>query len=78
MFKAFEFCFPTRGIKVPSSPDWLHEVKYDGYRLWVERDGDRVRQDPKCAEPAFSLAAIWRDLPGFTRDGSTCALNHAL
>jgi ATP-dependent DNA ligase len=30
MFKAFEFCIPTRGIKVPSGPDWLHEVKYDG------------------------------------------------
>ena len=30
MFKAFEFCIPTRGIKVPSSPDWFHEVKYDG------------------------------------------------
>ena len=28
---------------VPSGPDWLHEVKYDGYRLRVERDGDRVR-----------------------------------
>jgi bifunctional non-homologous end joining protein LigD len=22
--------------------DWLHEVKYDGYRLRLERDGDRV------------------------------------
>jgi bifunctional non-homologous end joining protein LigD len=43
MFKAFEFCIPTRGIKVPSSPDWLHEIKYDGYRLRVERNGDRVR-----------------------------------
>ena len=43
MLNAFEFCIPTRGIKVPSSPDWLHEVKYDGYRLRVERDGDRVR-----------------------------------
>jgi bifunctional non-homologous end joining protein LigD len=30
-------------IKVPSSPDWPHEIKYDGYRLRVERDGDRVR-----------------------------------
>jgi len=38
MFKAFEFCIPTRGIKVPSSTDWLHEVKYGGYRLRVERD----------------------------------------
>ena len=33
----------TRGIQVPSRLDWLHEVKYDGYRLRIERDGDRVR-----------------------------------
>ena len=31
------FCLSNRGIKVPSTPDWLHEVKYDGYRLRVER-----------------------------------------
>jgi bifunctional non-homologous end joining protein LigD len=36
-------CIPTRGVKVPSGPDWLREIKYDGYRLRVERDGDRVR-----------------------------------
>jgi ATP-dependent DNA ligase len=28
----FEFCIPTKSINVPSGPDWLHEVKYDGYR----------------------------------------------
>jgi ATP-dependent DNA ligase len=27
----------------PNQPDWLHEIKYDGYRVRVERDGDRVR-----------------------------------
>jgi bifunctional non-homologous end joining protein LigD len=43
MFGSFDFCLPTRGIKVPDRPEWLHEVKYDGYRLRVERDGDRVR-----------------------------------
>ena len=43
MFKAFEFCIPTRGTTVPNGTDWLHEIKYDGYRLRVERDGDRVR-----------------------------------
>jgi ATP-dependent DNA ligase len=26
-----------------SGPDWLHEVKYDGYRFRLEREGDRVR-----------------------------------
>src|SRR6476661_4157713 len=38
-----EFCLPTSGKAVPSGPDWIHEVKYDGYRLRVERHGDRVK-----------------------------------
>jgi hypothetical protein len=33
----------ARGTEVPHTPDWLHEIKYDGYRLRLERDGDRVR-----------------------------------
>ena len=41
--RIFEFCLPTGAKVVPDSPDWLHEIKYDGYRLRVERDGDRVR-----------------------------------
>ena len=24
-------------------PDWIHEIKHDGYRLIVQRDGKRVR-----------------------------------
>jgi hypothetical protein len=43
MFKAFEFCLPTTGTKVPAGTEWLHEIKYDGFRLRVEREGDRVR-----------------------------------
>src|ERR1700756_3255944 len=43
MFKPFEFCLSTKSTSVPAGPDWLHEVKYDGYRLRLERDGDRVR-----------------------------------
>jgi bifunctional non-homologous end joining protein LigD len=43
MNKAFEFCIPTRATSVPLTPDWIHEIKYDGYRLRLERDGDRVR-----------------------------------
>ena len=39
----FEFCLPTTGTKVPASPDWLHEIKFDGYRLRVERNSERVR-----------------------------------
>jgi bifunctional non-homologous end joining protein LigD len=36
-------CIPTRAVKVPAGTDWLHEVKHDGYRMIVQRDGDRVR-----------------------------------
>jgi len=39
----FEFCIPTVGKTVPSTPEWFHEIKFDGYRLRVERDGTRVR-----------------------------------
>src|SRR3954452_15756221 len=39
----YQPCIPTRGTKVPSGPDWLHEIKHDGYRLIVQREGKRVR-----------------------------------
>ena len=39
----FEFCIPTKATSVPAGPDWLHEIKYDGYRLRLERDGKGVR-----------------------------------
>jgi bifunctional non-homologous end joining protein LigD len=28
---------------VPAGAEWLHEIKYDGFRIRVERDGDCVR-----------------------------------
>src|SRR5258707_12573667 len=37
------FCLPTAKKAVPAGRDWIHEVKYDGYRLRVGRNGDRVR-----------------------------------
>jgi bifunctional non-homologous end joining protein LigD len=33
---------PRRGTKVPASPEWIHKIKYDGFRLIVHRDGDCV------------------------------------
>jgi bifunctional non-homologous end joining protein LigD len=43
LFKRFEFCIPTTGKAVPSGEIWFHEIKYDGYRLGIERDGKAVR-----------------------------------
>jgi len=43
MRSTFQPCLPTSSSAVPATPGWLHEVKYDGYRLIVQRDHDRVR-----------------------------------
>jgi bifunctional non-homologous end joining protein LigD len=39
----YEPCIPTQGTKVPSGVDWIHEIKHDGYRLIIQREGKRVR-----------------------------------
>jgi hypothetical protein len=38
-----EPCLPTAGNKPRTGPEWVHEIKHDGYRLLVRREGDRVR-----------------------------------
>jgi ATP-dependent DNA ligase len=42
--------FRNAEIRIPPAEDrqdcpdqWLHEIKYDGYRLRIERDGAAVR-----------------------------------
>ena len=39
----YQPCIPSSGTRVPHRPEWLHEIKHDGYRLIVQRDGGRVR-----------------------------------
>jgi bifunctional non-homologous end joining protein LigD len=36
-------CLPTPKKRVPTGSEWVHEIKHDGYRLIVRRDGNRVR-----------------------------------
>jgi ATP-dependent DNA ligase len=38
-----EPCIPTLAKTPPAGPAWVHEIKHDGYRLMVWRDGERVR-----------------------------------
>ena len=80
MLKAFDFCIPTRGTKVPDRPDWLHEIKYDGYRLRVERNGDRVRlitrngYDWANRYPWIVEAALKNRIKQFVVDGEAVVL----
>jgi len=39
---SFKPCFPEAAHAPPASPDWLHEIKHDGYRMLARRDGERV------------------------------------
>jgi bifunctional non-homologous end joining protein LigD len=39
----YEFSLPTKADKVPTGSDWIHEIKYDGYRMMLIREQDRVR-----------------------------------
>src|SRR3954467_15534327 len=80
MLRKFEPCIPTRGTEVPSGPDWLHEVKHDGYRLIVQRDGERVRlltrrgYDWSDRFPLITQAALKLRKTSFVIDGEAVVL----
>jgi ATP-dependent DNA ligase len=38
-----EPCLPTQVTKPPSGPDWIHEIKHDGFRLLTRRGAMGVR-----------------------------------
>src|SRR6201981_1545645 len=68
-------CIPARAAKPPAGPDWVHEIKHDGYRLIVRRDGDTVRlftrrgYDWTQRYPAIGRAAAKFRARSFTIDG---------
>jgi bifunctional non-homologous end joining protein LigD len=70
-----EPCIPTRAPKPPSGADWVHEIKHDGYRLIVRREGTAVRlftrrgHDWTERYPAIAAAAAKLRARSFTLDG---------
>jgi ATP-dependent DNA ligase len=50
---------PVKASKPPSGPDWAHEIKHDGERIIVRRDGPIVRLYSRNAyDWTVRLAAI--------------------
>jgi bifunctional non-homologous end joining protein LigD len=78
--RSFEPCIPTRGTKVPAGPDWIHEIKHDGYRLIVQREGKRVRlftrngHDWTDRYPLIVEAALRNRSSSFVIDGEAMLL----
>jgi bifunctional non-homologous end joining protein LigD len=68
-------CIPSLADKPPAGPDWVHEIKHDGYRLIVRRDGKAVRlftrrgHDWTDRYPAIAAAAAKLRARSFTLDG---------
>ena len=75
-------CIPTRAAKPPSGPGWVHEIKHDGYRLIVRRDGEAVRlftrrgYDWTDRYPAIAAAAAKLRAKSFTLDGEAVVVGH--
>ena len=70
-----EPCLPSKAARPPSGPLWVHEIKHDGYRLMVRRDGARVRcftrngHDWADRFPAIVDAALRIKAASFLIDG---------
>ena len=76
----FEPCIPSGAKSVPDRPEWIHEIKHDGYRLIVQRDGKRVRlwtrngHDWSDRFPLISEAALRNRNSSFVIDGEAVLL----
>jgi hypothetical protein len=68
-------CTPIRSANPPSGPRGVHEIKHDGYRLIVRRDGIAVRlftrngYDWTARYPTIAAAALKLLAKSFTLDG---------
>jgi bifunctional non-homologous end joining protein LigD len=68
-------CSPTRAHKARSGTGWVHEIKHDGYRLQVRREGETVRlftrrgHDWSGRYPAIAVTAMLLRARSFTLDG---------
>ena len=77
---SFEPCLPTPATAVPDSKNWIHEIKHDGYRLIVQRDGKRVRlwtrngHDWSGRFPLITEAALRNRNSSFVIDGEAVLL----
>lgn len=77
----FEFCKPTARKAVPTSPDWIHEVKYDGYRGRLIRQDKAVKLLSKAGLdwtwrfPWIVEAALKLKTSQFVIDGEICVLD---
>jgi ATP-dependent DNA ligase len=52
-----EPCLPMLADSVPSGPQWVHEIKHDGFRFICRREGNRIRVFSRRERAAAARAA---------------------
>jgi bifunctional non-homologous end joining protein LigD len=71
---------PVLASRPPSGPEWVHEIKHDGYRMIVRRDGPSVRlysrnaYDWTARLATIATAAEQIKAKSFTIDGEAVVL----
>jgi bifunctional non-homologous end joining protein LigD len=71
---------PVMASRPPAGADWVHEIKHDGYRMIVRRDGPEVRlysrnaNDWSARLSAIAAAAARIKAKSFTIDGEAVGL----
>src|SRR5260370_6359516 len=43
LVRLVELCLPSPAKRPPAGPNWLHEIKHDGFRIMARRDSAGVR-----------------------------------
>ena len=41
--RILQACLPRPAKEPPAGPDWIHEIKHDGFRILARREAERVR-----------------------------------
>jgi hypothetical protein len=63
-----EPCLPSPAKAPPSGPEWIHEIKRDGFRILARRDGVRLTCHSLRQGRGSRLRRAWlddrRDEPG--------------
>ena len=62
-----ELVSPTSAAKPPSGPGWIHEIKYDGYRIMAQRAQGGTRLftrnghdwSTRCPLVVAAVEALW-------------------
>jgi hypothetical protein len=71
---------PVEATRLPAGPQWVHEIKHDGYRLMVHRQGALLRLWTRRAVdytdrfPAIAAAASRLTANSFTIDGEATVI----